>query len=154
MKTSLTFSQGKGFTLVELLAVVAIIAVLASVIISAVGNSTQAAEMASVRRQLQTLNSAWQQYKAAGGTTPPGNDGEVLEPLLDALTSDAVIPATGIRGPFLMSRPPETMSIRGVRYNLGVRGGRLHFAYMAAVWTEANSAGLPQMIYSYGVQDW
>lgn len=62
-----------GFTLVELLGVVAIIAVLAVVAVTSINGSIRAGRESAANRQLQTLNSAYQSYLAAGGSVPaPG----------------------------------------------------------------------------------
>lgn len=62
--------QQKGFTLVELLVVVAIIGILAAIAIPKFVDSTSAANGARVLSDLQSLDSAIQQYSATNGASP------------------------------------------------------------------------------------
>ena len=62
--------QQKGFTLVELLVVVAIIGVLAAVAVPRFVDSTASANGAKVLADLQSLDSAIQQFSAANGALP------------------------------------------------------------------------------------
>ena len=62
--------QQKGFTLVELLVVVAIIGVLAAVAVPRFVDSTASANGAKVLADLQSMDSAIQQFSAANGALP------------------------------------------------------------------------------------
>ena len=102
MKTHST----KGFTLVELLGVVAIIAVLATVSITSISGAIQGGREAAAKRQIQTLNSAYQNYLAAGGVTTT-SDAQVA---INTLTSAVQLPnSTQTVGPFLLSAPNATV---------------------------------------------
>jgi prepilin-type N-terminal cleavage/methylation domain-containing protein len=92
----------KGFTLVELLGVVAIIAVLATVSITSISGAIQGARESASKRQIQTLNSAYQNYLAAGGVAA-GNSATAV---ITELTSTVTLPgSTQTVGPFLLSNP-------------------------------------------------
>ena len=92
----------KGFTLVELLGVVAIIAVLATVSITSISGAIQGGREASSKRQIQTLNSAYQNYLAAGGVASGTNAAAVITELTNTITLPN---STQTVGPFLLSNP-------------------------------------------------
>ena len=116
-------SKTGGFTLVELLAVVAIIAVLTAVVVNSIGNAIQASEQAAINRQVQVLNSAYQSYMAAGGA-PVANVTDVVA----ALQSNAEL-VSGITSPFILNAPPTTMPLSGVDQTLAFDG--ITFSYTA-----------------------
>lgn len=92
----------KGFTLVELLGVVAIIAVLATVSITSISGAIQGGREAAAKRQIQTLNSAYQNYLAAGGVAA----GNTASAVITELTSTVTLPGSSQTvGPFLLSNP-------------------------------------------------
>lgn len=103
-------SKKAGFTLVELLAVVAIIAVLAGVVIAAMGNATSRAKLTAMQRQEQVLNSAYQTFVAGGGM-PFDNSATVGEVLNSLLANDML--SYGVRGPFLTEVPQMTLPGEG-----------------------------------------
>ncbi len=64
-------SNRKGFTLVELLVVVAIIGILAAIAIPKFSAATDSASRAKIQADLRTIDSAVQMYRAANPTTNP-----------------------------------------------------------------------------------
>lgn len=87
-----------GFTLLELLAVIAIIGILASILLPAIGKIRMKARIGAVKAQLTHIETALEQYYADWDTYPPmGNDwlGEGFFPSED-VGSDG-------EGPFVLS---------------------------------------------------
>lgn len=64
----------KGFTLIELAVVIAIIAILAAVAIPRMGNATASAERAMILDMVSQLTSAYSVYTAENASTPTGFD--------------------------------------------------------------------------------
>ena len=64
-------SNRKGFTLVELLVVVAIIGILAAIAIPKFSSATDSAARAKIQADLRTIDSVVQIYRAANPTTTP-----------------------------------------------------------------------------------
>lgn len=99
-------NKTKGFTLVELLGVVAIIAVLATVSITSISGAVQGGRVASSKRQIQSLNSAYQNYLAAGGASQGGTVSSAFTALIGKVT----LPESNQQvGPFLLSTPLTTV---------------------------------------------
>jgi type II secretory pathway pseudopilin PulG len=71
-----------AFTLTEILGAVSIAMVIASLAIISAKDSLQAGQRSAVQRELQSLNSALNNYKAAGGTIAPGTPVEDVIALL------------------------------------------------------------------------
>lgn len=63
-------------SLVEVLGATVVVTTLASVVVVSVKDSLLAGQRSAVQRELQTLNSAWNSFKSAGGTILPGSTAE------------------------------------------------------------------------------
>lgn len=96
-----------AFSLVELLGVVAIIALLANVALISTRGSVAGSQEALIKRQVQSLNSAYQSYIASGGGAPASNDGSRPAMKADAVTMLRILMqpfdtrSYGIVGPFM-----------------------------------------------------
>ncbi|MDH2903371.1 MAG: prepilin-type N-terminal cleavage/methylation domain-containing protein [Actinomycetota bacterium] len=65
-----SFRQEEGFTLVELLIVIVVLGVLAGVVVFALGNVRQSAEVAACKSNATTVETAIQSYNSLTGGTP------------------------------------------------------------------------------------
>ena len=68
-------SQQRGFTLIEILIVVVIIGILATMVVPKFADARREASISSVRNQLQTLRAQVELYRAGnGGVLPSSTD--------------------------------------------------------------------------------
>ena len=72
----------KGFTLVELMVVIAILGILAAIAIPKFSDSTSAANTAKIAADLRTIDSAIVMYQANGGTLAAGANLDTLKDYL------------------------------------------------------------------------
>src|SRR3989441_12537620 len=87
----------RGFTLIELMIVVAIIGILAAIAIALYANSQQRARIAKAQADARTLVSAISMYSATFGTLPTQ--------LADLTAANTI---TGVSGaPFIKAVPPS-----------------------------------------------
>ena len=102
-----------AFTLVEILMVVIILGVIASIIIGLFSNTTSDAAVASLKDNLRGVRSALQIYVAQHGTYPSGTAFEAqLTQYTDELGNTSSTPSTTYKyGPYIMSLPPLPVGI-------------------------------------------
>ena len=113
------FRNQKGFTLIELMIVVAIIGILAAIAIPLYANVQARARIAKAQADMRTIASAVSMYQAHTGTLPATGD---LSPLL-ATASNA---QGQTAGPFLAavpSAPDSTWSAYDAGYSANASAG-------------------------------
>jgi len=93
--------QGRGFSLVEILVVIAVIGVLASVTIPLVTGVPDAAKKEKLEQDVVVVNNAIDSYLAAGGDTEQLSAGNVLAALKSRVYGGMPAEMMGPQGPFL-----------------------------------------------------
>lgn len=125
----------RGFTLIEVLIVVALIAVVAGLLVPAVGEAMRSARQAEAERRLATLSLAAAAYAKDRGMEPPG-DGRGSRGLARALaepggrnapyylpTSDELTPEGDFVNPAQGADAPPPLNAIHYRRNLGLPAG-------------------------------
>ena len=90
----------RGFTLIEILIVVVILGILASIVIPQFTNAASEAAESQARTQLQSMRSQCQLYRAQNNVFPGGDDVSDYGTLFDALMPDYVPESTDADGEF------------------------------------------------------
>lgn len=103
-----------GFSLVEILGAVAVLATLASIAFISVKDSVQAGQKAAAQRQLQALNTSLQNFKSVGGVVP-----ETTNPDAVLAAMGAGVGVAGSEFIPTISDPPSSLQIAGESFNLG-----------------------------------
>jgi len=101
-----------GFTLVEVLIVVVIMAVLAAVVIPQFSASTDDARKSTAEFNLSTMRSLVQTYRGQhGGAFPVINGTQTLTDVLTGTTlADGSVDAGGAYGPYVLELPANSFS--------------------------------------------
>ena len=108
----------KGFTLVELLIVIIIIAVLAAIAIPKFSNSSTRSKESSLRANLKLVRNAIDLFRADTGAYPANMAGLTTLPTsgLNASAATCTIVATDWRGPYLQAVPVDPVSGSAMTY--------------------------------------
>jgi len=114
VKSYSCYSSYSAFSLVEVLGVTAVLATLAAVSVVSVKDTVQAGQRSSAQREIQTLNSALQNFRSVGGSIP--------EDATLAQAIQIIMEGTDLAGsnyaPLLNNAPQEEVTIAGVPYSL------------------------------------
>ena len=78
MKTNIVKNVKAGFSLVEMLVVIAVIGIIAAIAVPTIGNITSQANIAKAKRNAQNLASVAASAVAAGSTLATDNDTDIL----------------------------------------------------------------------------
>ena len=148
----------RGFTLVEVLIVVVIMAVLAAVVIPQFSASTDDAKRSTGEFNLSTLRSIIQIYKAQHGATTPAHDNatKTLPGLMAKTLANGTIDAAGPYGPYLVEFPenPYTSkkdvalttktTLAAGDVTAGNAGGWLYNVTTGQIWLDSNTTGIKE----------
>jgi uncharacterized protein YjbI with pentapeptide repeats/type II secretory pathway pseudopilin PulG len=118
----------KGLTLLEILGVVAVVITVATIAIMSTKDTVSASQKATIQRELQQLNTALNNFKAAGGVIDPSWD-EVQE-VIDGLKGGVDLGNSADFTP-LVEDPPFAVEVGGEVYNLSYDDD-LGFTYQPA----------------------
>lgn len=141
-----------GFTLVEVLIVVVIMAVLAAVVVPQFASSTDDARMSTAEFNLSTLRSIIQTYRGQHHGALPTIDGtsNLLEELLQTTTANGAIDASGAYGPYLVEFPENPFTgnnivtatanttITATDVTAGDAGGWLYNTTTGQIWLDSD----------------
>lgn len=101
-----------GFTLIELLIVIIVLAILAAIVVFAVGSTSLDAKKAACNSDAKSVETAVEAYKAQNGGTEPAD--------MSALTT-----AVAGKGPWLRSAPTATLANNGYTITLVASTGEV-----------------------------
>jgi general secretion pathway protein G len=116
--------QTRGFTLVEILIVVIILGILASIVLPQFAGASDSAKKANMRNQLQTLRSTVQLYRIEHRDEVPPLVTTGWNAITSKTKTDGTIDPAGERGPYLPFPPvnPLTKSSTVVAVGSGTAG--------------------------------
>ena len=103
-------TRSRGFTLIELIVVMAIVALLASIVAPRYFNSLQKARETSLRTSLNVMRDAIDQYAADKGRYPDSLEELATTRYLRSIPEDAV---TGSRDGWVTLTPPADAQLPG-----------------------------------------
>ena len=116
MKANLKTKSRRGFTLVELMVVVLIIAILAALVVPKFQDAKERANEGAAKSQIGRISAIVQQFRLDCDRYPTTEEG------LNALVV-APADATGWRGPYLDRIPPDPWQQEYVYVSPGLNGG-------------------------------
>lgn len=102
MTTALTGPHRRGFTLIEMLIVVTVIAILATLVIPRLLGASRKARESNLRGQLHTLRNAIQQFEADCGDHPASLDQLITRPAAGAGGSGITLDTSSWQGPYVV----------------------------------------------------
>ena len=99
-----------GFTLVEILIVVIILGILASIVLPQFAGASDSSKKANMRNQLQTLRSTVQLYRIEHRDEPPLLVSTGWDAFVSKTKTDGTVDPTGERGPYLPFAPVNPLT--------------------------------------------
>ncbi|VGO12968.1 Type II secretion system protein G [Pontiella desulfatans] len=104
-KPSKHLSKKSGFTLIEIILVVVIIGILASIAVPRMGGRTEQAKIAKAKQTINTLSMAVQEYEMMNGNYPSSLEGLLDESKGGPFLERKVVPKDPWEKPFMYSAP-------------------------------------------------
>jgi general secretion pathway protein G len=102
--------RATGFTLVEILIVVIILGILASIVLPQFAGASDSSKKANMRNQLQTLRSTVQLYRIEHRDEPPALVTTGWDLVTSKTTTDGAVDPAGERGPYLPFAPVNPLT--------------------------------------------
>ncbi|HLK15779.1 MAG TPA: prepilin-type N-terminal cleavage/methylation domain-containing protein [Fimbriimonadaceae bacterium] len=147
MQRNNRIGRSSGFTLVELLIVIIVIAVLAAIAIPRFINSSARSKEASLHSDLKLVRDAIERFHSDTSVFPPSLDAlsSTIAPStgLDATGASVGINAPDFHGPYVASVPLDPVSASGLNYS--VTAGSVGAVSSSASGTD--SSGIPFSSY-------
>jgi general secretion pathway protein G len=109
MMSRLSSRKSKGFTLIEMLIVIVVIAILALIVIPRLLGAGRKAKEASLKGDLHQLRNAIQQFEADCGDYPAALIDLVTKPSDTSGGSGLDLDLTAWQGPYLRTSQPDTL---------------------------------------------
>ena len=118
----------KGFTLVELMVVIAILGILAAIAIPKFSDSTSAANTAKIAADLRTIDSALVMYQANGGVVADGTKGTTATTVLALVSKGYLVsePTTPAGLYYLEGEKQTTALTKGNSYSIDAANVRAY----------------------------
>lgn len=123
----------KGFTLVELMVVIAILGILAAIAIPKFSDSTSAANTAKIAADLRTIDSALVMYQANGGVVADGTGGTTATTVAALVSAGYLVSApTTPAGTYYLNGTKQTTALtKGTSYSIDAANVRAYLSNSA-----------------------
>lgn len=143
----------QGFTLVEILVVVIILGIIASVVIAQFSTSGADARRSSVAGQLQTTRQILQVYRADHSDIFPDLVADQWAPMLGTTDIFGILNPTGAYGPYLPKIPRNPLNNNtNVVADIGSADINTGWVYEKTTGTLTATNQTPTLIYDEGTQ--
>ncbi len=138
----ITRSQAKGFTLIEIMVVIAIIMVLAAMTISGLSYVNEKAKINQTKVFISSVSQALEQYRADSGDYPPGNgEATSTQEVYDVLYGDSLTDNTATAYLDILD-PTRQGNSKNVK-------GRGNIYVLVDAWKKENSTERQELFYRY-----
>jgi type II secretion system protein G len=142
-----------GFSLIELIVVIAIIGLLASVVLASLGQSRQKADIAKAKSDFRALSHALELYRQSQGGLPPSPDGLAITDLVNNYLSEYLKTVPQISPVLITSADAYYYTnpvTDGTYYNCGNADGAQEYFVTFVASQQAIDSGEFSQIYTRG----